>query len=206
MREVQPTDQPSGGRSKGCLLFGGCAAILALVLISLALFVFGAYNSLVNMDQDVSKSWAQVENVLQRRADMIPQLVQVVKGYAKHEKEIFEFAAQARSQAMAARTVQDASQANNQITQALSQLLSITEAYPQLQANVNFRDLQVAIEGSENRISVERKRYNDAVNNYNRAAKALPMKLFVGILGFDTEKPYFEMAEGAEKVPEISFD
>ncbi len=205
MKEVTLGGNTSRGLrfSKGCLLGGGCALVVVVFVLVVISTYFYAYNTLNNLDQNVQQHWSQVENVLQRRADLLPQLAKVVKAYAAHERDIFEFAAKARAQALAARTLPEAARANNQVSQALSQLLAISENYPQLRASENFLSLQDAIEGSENRIAVERKRYNEAVEQYNRAAKALPMRWFVKWMGFDTQKEYFKAEKGATQVPDL---
>ena len=182
----------------------GCLGIVVLVPIILGLSVMGRYNSMVTANEGIDAAWAQVENVLQRRADLIPNLVSTVKGYAGHEKEIFENVAEARSKLAGAVTPQAAALANTGLTSALGRLLAIAEAYPDLKASQNFARLQDELAGSENRIAVERKRYNDAVRVYNTSIKRFPNRFLAGMFGF-AEREYFEAAEGAEEVPQVEF-
>jgi LemA protein len=178
------------------------------IIIVILLFIGGTYNKLVSMDQNVKQSWAQVENQLQRRNDLIPNLVKVVKGYAAHEKSIFIQVAEARTKlagSLQSGTQAEKIKAANDMTGALSRLLAIAENYPQLKASENFARLQDELAGTENRISVERMRYNQAVEAYNAGAKRLPTVLFVKMFGFDNEKLYFEAGPGAKNVPSIDF-
>lgn len=172
------------------LIIGGCAV--------------SKYNSLVNQREEVDSAWSQVENVLQRRADLIPNLVETVKGYAAHEKEIFTEVANARSRLLAAKTPGEAAGADAQMTSALGRLLAISERYPDLKANENFGRLQDELAGTENRIAVERKRYNDAVRGYNQATKRFPGSVFASMFGFET-KQYFEAPPSAKEVPQVKF-
>ncbi len=178
------------------------------VLIVLILITIGMYNRLVALDQDVIQSWAQVENQLQRRNDLIPNLVEVVKGYATHEKTIFIQVSEARAKLAGA--IKMGSQADkivaaNEMNSALSRLLAIAENYPDLKASENFIRLQDELAGTENRIAVERMRYNRSVQTYNTAVKKFPAVLFVNRFGFDRVKPYFEAAPSAKAVPKIKF-
>lgn len=178
------------------------------IIIILILFSAGIYNKLVAMDQDVTQSWAQVENQLQRRNDLIPNLVEVVKGYAKHEKSIFIKVSEARTKLAGAIRIgsqTDKVSAANEMNSALSRLLAIAENYPNLKANENFARLQDELAGTENRIAVERMRYNRSVQTYNTEAKRVPTVLFVKWFGFDRSKIYFEAAPGAKNVPSIKF-
>lgn len=181
--------------------FIGLAAILLVIL------GMGAcqYNSLVSANENVEGKWAQVENVLQRRADLIPNLVETVKGFAAHETEVFSSIAQARSQLLSARGPEEAAEANQNVSSALGRLLAIGERYPELKSNQNFLELQRELAGTENRISVERKRYNEAVQDYNSMIKRFPKNLFAGMFGFDA-KEYFEAEDGAEQAPEVQFN
>ena len=178
------------------------------ILILLIILIVGVYNRLVALDQDVIQSWAQVENQLQRRNDLIPNLVAVVKGYASHEKTIFIQVAEARTKLAGA--IKLGSQADKivaakEMDSALSRLLAIAENYPNLKASDNFIRLQDELSGTENRIAVERMRYNRSVQTYNTAAKKFPTVLFVNWYGFDRAKPYFEAAPSAKAVPKIGF-
>src|SRR5882672_5677720 len=152
----------------GCLVVGG---VLVLILVIAGMSLAGIYNHLVAQDQQVRGAWAQVQNVLQRRADLIPNLVETVKGYASHEKEVFESVAEARGRLAGATTPQEATAANAGMTSALGRLLAISENYPELKANENFIRLQDELAGSENRIATERMRYNDTVRVYNTHIK-----------------------------------
>ena len=185
----------------GCLVVGG---VLLLVLIVCAMFLTGLFNRLVTQEQAVKGAWAQVQNVLQRRADLIPNLVETVKGYATHEKEVFETVAEARSRLAGATTPAEAAAANAGLTSALGRLLAIAENYPNLKANENFIRLQDELAGTENRIAVERMRYNDAVRLFNTAITRFPARVFASMLGFK-EHEYFEAAPEAQQAPKVKF-
>lgn len=179
---------------------GRLAAILAA-----ALMLSGCgYNTMVSMKEAVDSAWAQVQNQLQRRNDLIPNLVEVTKGYASHEKEIFEAVANARARLLAAGTRDEQIEAANQVSGALGRLLAIAENYPQLKANEQFARLSDELAGTENRIAVERKRYNDAVQAYNSYVKRLPQVLYAGWMGFGPQK-YFEAPPPAQQVPKVDF-
>jgi LemA protein len=185
----------------------GCLVVLGGLLF--LAFILGGYfirtrNAMVAEQQTVKQAWAQVENVLQRRGDLIPNLVETVKGYAAHEKEVFEQVADARGRLAGATTPQEASAANAGLTSALGRLLAISENYPQLKANENFIRLQDELAGSENRIATERMRYNDAVRAYNTRIKMFPANLVAGFSGFK-EMEYFEAEAGAKEVPKVKF-
>jgi LemA protein len=175
-----------------------------LVIFIFIIFV-SQYNRLVYLDQKVKSAWAQVENVYQRRNDLIPNLVEIVKGYAKHEKELFISVTEARTKWQNAKTMVEKEKAAREIDNVISRLLLIVENYPNLKASENFLSLQDELAGTENRISVERKRYNEAVEEYNRVAKSFPAFIFVRIFGFDKEKSYFQATKESSKPPEISF-
>jgi len=185
----------------GCLVVVGGLLLLALIFGS---GLMRAYNGLVTERESVDKSWAQVENVLQRRGDLIPNLVETVKGYAAHEKEVFEKVADARGRLAGATTPQEASAANAGLTSALGRLLAISENYPALKANENFIRLQDELAGSENRIATERMRYNETVRVYNTHVKSFPANVIAGFFGFK-EKDYFEAEAGAKEVPKVKF-
>lgn len=175
------------------------------VLIVLVVGGIGTYNSLVGKEVAVTTAWAQVENVLQRRADLIPNLVESAKGYIKHEKEVLDNLARARSQYAGARTVGEKMEAAGAMGGALARLLVIVENYPNLKANESFARLMDELSGTENRIAVERKRYNEAVQEWNTAIRRVPNNLMAGIFGFSA-KPFFEAEEGAETVPTVDFN
>jgi LemA protein len=162
------------------------------------------YNAMVSSEQAVDGSWAQVENALQRRADLIPNLVETVKGYASHESEIFRDVAEARGKLVGADSPAEAAAANQTVTSALGRLLAISERYPDLKANQNFIGLQDELAGSENRIAVERRRYNEAVRTFNTQIKRFPDVLFAGLFGFHA-KAYFQAQEEAQTVPTVDF-
>ena len=184
----------------------GCAALVALGILALVVgaWAMSAYNGLVTSNESIDGAWAQVENVLQRRADLIPNLVETVKGYASHEREIFEEVAQARSRLIGAATPAEASAANAGLGSALSRLLAIAESYPDLKANQNFVRLQDELAGSENRIANERRIYNDMVRAYNTTLKRFPTNFLGRAFGFE-ERDYFEAEEPALEVPKVEF-
>ena len=178
-------------------------AVAALLVLSAGTCAM-QYNNLVRSSEEVSGAWSQVENVLQRRADLIPNLVATVKGYASHERAIFTEVANARSRLLAARTPAEAQAGNQQLDSALGRLLAISERYPDLKANQNFIRLQDELAGTENRIAVERKRYNDVVRDYNTRLRRFPTNLIASATGFSA-KPYFEAEAGARRAPEVNF-
>ena len=176
----------------------GCAALTAVVLSGCG------YNTMVTMKETVDSAWAQVQNQLQRRNDLIPNLVEVTKGYAAHEKEVFEAVANARSRLINAGSRDQQIDAANQLSGALGRLLAIAEQYPQLKANEQFNRLSDELAGTENRIAVERKRYNDAVQAYNTYIKQLPNNIYASLFGFKEQK-YFEVPASAQEVPKVDF-
>ncbi len=195
---------------KGCLI-----AIVAAVAIVLACFgwVKSTYNGFVQQQEGVEAAWAQVENVYQRRADLIPNLVATVKGYAKHEQETLDKVVSARAKAtqitvdptnLTAESLKKYQEAQGELGSALGKLLAITENYPDLKANENFLQLQAQLEGTENRITVERKTFNEVAQTYNSAIRQFPGNILAGIFGFE-RKPYFEAESGAEKAPKVEF-
>jgi LemA protein len=190
--------------SKGVkIALGVVAAILILGLISFGWFRSG-YDRVVSMDENVKSSWAQVENQLKRRYDLIPNLVETVKGYATHEKELFENIANARTKYFQANTVKDKAQAATQVEGFLSRLLVLRETYPQLQANQSFLKLQDSLEGTENRIAVERKRYNDAVRELNTYIRTFFGRFFAAIAGVSSAT-YYEIPEAQKEAPKVKF-
>lgn len=187
---------------------------LGLVALVIAvLFSSCGYNKMVSMDEQVTSQWAQVENVYQRRADLIPNLVNTVKGYAEHEKETLEGVIEARSKATAVNidptkltpeSLQQFNQAQDGLSSALSRLMVVVEKYPDLKANQNFLDLQAQLEGTENRITVERQKFNETTMTYNAYIRKFPQVIYSGWFGFE-KKTYFEAQQGAEKAPEVKF-
>lgn len=186
--------------SKSWIILGG---IVIFILIILLWFVT-AYNSLINLSETVDEKWAQVENQYQRRADLIPNLVSTVKGYASHEKELFTEITQLRSQWASASTRQGKIEAAQGLEGAISRLLLVAENYPQLKASENFMALQAELAGTENRVAVERKRYNDAVRTFNIKIRRIPTNLVANMLGYEKAE-YFEVEEGKEAVPKVEF-
>ncbi|MEO6872370.1 MAG: LemA family protein [Chthoniobacterales bacterium] len=197
----------------GC---GGILLVVAFIAVIIAIAVAGKYNALVKLDQSVNQSWAQVQNVYQRRADLIPNLVQTVSGAANFEKSTLIAVTDARAsvgrvQLDPNKAPTDAAQlqkfqaAQGQLSNALSRLLVVTENYPDLKANQNFLALQAQLEGTENRISVERGNFNTTVQAYNTAVKTFPTNIFAGMLGFPV-RPFFNAQPGAETAPAVKFD
>lgn len=179
---------------------------LTLVAIALVFWLSGCgYNRMVDLEQQVNAAWAQVENQLQRRADVIPNLVNIVKGYATHERELFQHIANARAALMQADSVPEKIEASEQLDTALRQLFVIVENYPQLKADATFAKLMDEVAGTENRIAVERMRYNRAVATYNAYVQRIPATYTAKIFGFEAEKPYFKATEDAYRVPQIEF-
>ncbi|OLC22404.1 MAG: LemA family protein [Chloroflexi bacterium 13_1_40CM_55_7] len=183
--------------------------IVIIVLILIALVVFGQYvsvrNTLVTKNEAVKAAWSQVDIVLQRRADLIPNLVETVKGIAKQEQTVFGDIAKARSQLLSAGTPSEKIAANQQLDGALGRLLAIAENYPQLKSNENFLRLQDELAGTENRIAVERKRYNDTLQDYNTYIQKFPANIFARWAGFKPNEAYFAAAEGSRQVPKVDF-
>ena len=179
-------------------------AVVLLLVFMVAGSLVGRYNGFVASNEQIDGAWAQVENVLQRRGDLIPNLVSTVQGFAEQEREIFIEVANARSRLAGAASPGEAAAANAGLTGALGRLLAISENYPQLRSNENFIRLQDELAGSENRIAVERRRYNDAVRVYNTNVRQFPNSLMAGTFGFDSRE-YFEADEAAQAVPTVQF-
>src|SRR5213594_324022 len=183
--------------------------IVIITLLLIALLSFGKYvsvrNTLVSKNEAVKSAWSQVDVVLQRRADLIPNLVETVKGITKQEQTVFGEIAQARSQLLSASTPADKIAANQHLDGALGRLLAIAENYPQLKSNENFLRLQDELAGTENRIAVERKRYNDTLQDYNTYIQKFPTNIYAGMSGFPRNDAYFKTEEGARQVPRVSF-
>jgi LemA protein len=180
-------------------------AVLGLVAVLIASMYIGSRNEMVRKNEAVKSDWAQVDVVLQRRADLIPNLVETVKGFAAQEQTVFHDIAAARSALMGARTPADKIAANGQLDGALGRLLLIVENYPQLKSNENFLRLQDELAGTENRIAVERKRYNDAIQDYNTYIGLFPNSLFAGWAGFQRNNAYFAAPEASREAPKVQF-
>ena len=190
--------------SKGKIAFFATVGVILLLAISLYGFFKGTYNRFVSMDEAVKSSWAQVENQLQRRYDLIPNLVETVKGYAKQEKEVLIEVTNARARVGGAANVPDKIAANNELSGALSRLLVVVERYPDLKSNQNFIRLQDELAGTENRIAVERMRYNDMVKSYNVAIRSFPANLLADMFGFQ-KAAFFEAPAAAKTSPQVKF-
>jgi len=178
--------------------------ILVLIILIPLLYLKGTYNSLVTMDEGVKAAWAQVENQLQRRYDLIPNYVETVKGYAQHEKDVFIKVTEARSRVGSAKSLNDKIQANNQLSSALARLLVVVERYPDLKANTNFIRLQDELAGTENRIAVERRRYNEAVRIYNTRIRSFPTNIIAGMFGFK-KATFFQVPKERQEAPKVKF-
>ena len=199
----------------------GCSGLGVLILVAIVAIVWGVsiYNGLVKEQENVEKAWGNVENQYQRRADLIDNLVETVKGYAKHEQETLEGVVNARANAtkvtneidvsnMTAEDLKKFQEAQNQVKSefdsALGRLIAISESYPDLKANQNFLELQGQLEGTENRIAVARNNFNEAAQTYNTKRRTFPTNIIAGIFGFG-DKPYFQAQEGADKAPKVDF-
>lgn len=187
--------------------------IIIAVLTVIVVYGITSYNSMVAQDEAVGTAWSNVENQYQRRADLIPNLVNTVKGYAAHEKETFDAVVSARAKAtqttisideLTPEKMEAYQKAQGAVGSALSRLLAVTENYPDLKANENFQTLQAQLEGTENRISVERRKFNEVAKAYNTNIRRFPKNIFAGMFGFE-KRPYFEAEEGSEKAPEVKF-
>lgn len=174
------------------------------IIVILAMILGSGYNNLVTLSESVDSSWSQVENQLQRRADLLPNLANIVKGYATHESEVFTEIADARSKLIGAGSTAEVDEANATAESVWSRLLAISESYPQLKADANFRALQDEWTGTENRIATTRMDYNNTVQEYNTKIKRLPTALYAGIFGFH-EKEYFKADAGANEAPTVDF-
>jgi len=190
----------------------GCAAAAVVAIVVIAAWVGSGYNTLVRLDEAVNTAWSQVENVYQRRADLIPNLVETVRGARDFERETLTAVVEARArvgqvnlgQAPNAAQLERFQQAQDGLSSALARLLVVVERYPELRATEAFRDLQVQLEGTENRIAVERRRFNEAAQAYNTARRRFPTVLIAGLLGFE-QRPYFQAAAGSERPPQVTF-
>jgi LemA protein len=191
--------------------------IIIIIIVVIAFLIYGwfksGYNTMVTMSENVDKHWSDVENVYQRRADLIPNLVATVKGYADHEKETLEGVVNARAKAtsttinagdLTPEKMAAFQQAQDGLSSALSKLMVVVERYPDLKANQNFMELQAQLEGTENRITVERRKFNEAAQQYNTYIKLFPKNMLANMFGFE-KKPYFEASEGADTAPKVEF-
>ena len=181
---------------------GKIGAIAAAVIV--VLILFSGYNSLVTANEEINGKWSQVENQLQRRSDLIPNLVATTKGMAQQEKDVFQAVNDARTKLAGAQTVNDKAEANNELSGSLSRLLMIAENYPDIKSDASFRQLADELAGTENRIAVARRDYNNAVQNYNTQIKSLPKSLYAGMLGFNP-RDYFKADEKAQETPQVKF-
>ena len=187
--------------------------IVIAVVAVLVIYCVSSYNSLVTQEETVGTAWSNVENQYQRRSDLIPNLVNTVKGYAAHEKETFDAVVSARAKAtqmtidiedLTPEKIEAYQKAQGAVGCALSRLLAVTENYPELKANENFKELQAQLEGTENRISVERRKFNETAREYNTNIRRFPKNIVASMFGFE-KRPYFEAEEGSEKAPEVKF-
>ena len=199
--------------SKKLIAVIGTVAVVGLIVLIIVLSSASIYNRMVNYEEKIKEAWSQVENVYQRRADLIPNLVNTVKGYAKYEQETLTQVIQARSKATSVNinadnlnqeTLDKFQQAQEGLGSALSRLLVVVEKYPDLKANQSYLDLQAQLEGTENRIATERRKFNQVTREYNSFIRRFPNKFFANWYGFE-EKPYFKAKEGAEEVPKVNF-
>ncbi len=187
--------------------------VIAVLFLILFLWFRGSYNGMVQMNENVASQWSNVENQYQRRLDLIPNLVNTVKGYASHEQQTLTDVVEARAKATQPRisfdnlneaTLKRINQTQGELSSALSRLLAVSESYPDLKANQNFLELQAQLEGTENRIAVERRKFNEMVKDYNAYIRKFPKNIVAGMFGF-TPKPYFEANAGAEVAPKVEF-
>jgi len=201
-------------KSRGCLIAAVVGGVVVVLLGGIILWGMGIYNGLVKSDEGVRSAWSQVESQYQRRADLIPNLVNTVKGYAKQEKDVLLGVTEARAKVgqltVTKEVLEDPQafakfqEAQDQLSSALSRLLVVSENYPQLKSNENFLALQTQLEGTENRITVERQRYNTTVQGFNTQIRTFPTSFIAGMFGFK-EKAYFQSKQGAENAPEVKF-
>jgi LemA protein len=187
---------------KGALVIVGVLVVAALLLV---MPLMGARNELVTEKEAVTESWSQVENAMQRRADLIPNLVETVKGFAKQEQSVIDSVTSARAALGGARTPQEKMTANDQLSGALSRLLVVTENYPNLKSNENFMALQNELAGTENRMTQERRKYNETLQRYNTDIELFPKNIAASLFGFQRNDNYFKAEAGAKEVPKVKF-
>ncbi len=190
---------------KGTMIGLIIVAIVVVIIFASVSWFISTRNSLVRMEQDIEGNWAQVENQLQRRYDLIPNLVNTVKGYASHEETVFTAIADARSKLSGANGVSETAQASSELDSALSRLLVVVEAYPDLKADTQFINLQDELAGTENRLAVARKDYNDSVRAFNTEIRMFPASIVAGTMGLE-KQDYFEIAAGVENAPTVNFE
>lgn len=190
---------------RALIIFAVIFGILLVIALGIVGWVKNTYNGMVTMDEGINGAWAQVENVLQRRYDLIPNLVETVRGYASHESDVFINVTEARSKVAGAGTPAARMAAEGELSSALSRLMVVVENYPQLKANQNFIMLQDQLEGTENRIAVERGRYNNTVRNYNQYIRRFPASVLASTFNFE-RRDFFEAAEAAETAPQVKFN
>lgn len=190
------------GKSRAGFIIG--LLVIVVIVVSLFSWYIGTRNELVGLEENINASWAEIDNQLQRRSDLIPNLVETVKGFASQESEVFTNIANARAKLAGAESVNETAESYNELQGALSRLLVVVENYPQLKSNENFIRLQDELAGTENRIAVARKRYNDSVQVFNRKIRMFPANMIAGGMGLGP-KDYFEIEESARSVPEVDF-
>lgn len=181
----------------------GLIVVIAIVVL-IGIMVMSSYNGIVSLSEDVDSKYATIDTYLQRRADLIPNLVSTVKGYVQHEEKIINSITEAREKMTSARSLSDKAEANDELTTALNNLMVVVENYPDLKASQNFIQLSDELAGTENRIATARKDYNDAVQKYNAKIKKFPTKMIAGMFNFDA-KDYFQASEGSKEVPSVQF-
>ena len=184
---------------------GVIIGVIIAVIVIIAVSIIGCYNGLISLEESTNTAYSDIQVQLQRRMDLVPNLVNTVKGYAAHETEVFTAVSDARAKLAGAGTVEEASEANEELSSALSRLIAISESYPELKSNENFLSLQDELAGTENRIGVARKDYNDAVQKYNVKIRSFPTNIFANMLGFE-KKQQFEADSAAQSAPSVSFD
>lgn len=178
--------------------------VIVVIIVLLVFPMIGSYNSMITLEQTVNEASSNIDTQLQRRMDLIPNLVQTVKGYAKQEEKIFTDIANARAKLAGAQSIPDKANADSELSASLSKLLVVVERYPDLKSSASFRDLSVALEGTENRIAIARQDYNNAVTKYNTLIRRFPNSIISGIFRFEI-KPYYKAAQGAQEVPKVDF-